>query len=68
MTEHWNDIRVHHSLPLSLLLPHFSYCFFFSLLGILLGFISVGKIWGKTFRILGLDGIKCKWVVEQDLH
>ena len=66
MTQQFNDIRVHHSLPLSLLLPRFSCCFFF--VGHLPGFISVGEIWGKTFMILGLDGIKYKRVIEQDFH
>ena len=46
--------------------PVFPVVFFF--VGHLPGFISVGKIWGKTFRILGLDGIKYKRVVEQDFH
>ena len=66
MTQQFNDIRVHHSLPLSLLSPCFVVVLFF--VGHLPGFISVGKIWGKTCRILGLDGIKYKRVVEQDFH
>ena len=37
---------------------------FFSLAGHLLGFILVGK----AFRILGLDEMKSRWVVEQDFH
>ena len=66
MTQQFNDIRVHHSLPLSLLLPRFVVVLFF--VGHLPGFISIGKIWGKTFMTLGLDGIKYKRVVEQDFH
>ena len=34
----------------------------------LIGFISVGKVFGKAFRILGLDERKGKWVVEQDFY
>lgn len=26
------------------------------------------KSCGNTFRIIGFDGIKCRWVVEQDSH
>ena len=35
----------------SLFLPHFFFC----LAGHLVGFILVGKVLGKTFRILGLN-------------
>ena len=31
-----------------------------------MGFILVGKVLGKTFRILGLNERKSRWVVEQD--
>ena len=53
------------SPPFSLFLPHF-----FSLAGHLVGFIWVGMVLGKTFRILGLNEGKgtCRWVVEQDFH
>jgi len=34
----------------------------------LIGFISVGKVFGKAFRILGLDERKGRWVVEQDFY
>ena len=44
-------------------LPHF-----FSLAGHLVGFILVGKVLEKAFRILGLDERKGRWVVEQDFH
>ena len=27
-----------------------------------------GRVFGNTFRIIGFDGIKCGWVVEQDSH
>ena len=33
-----------------------------------LGFILVGKVFGKAFRILGLDERKGRWAVEQDFH
>ena len=53
------------SSPLfSLFLPHF----FFSLAGHLVGFILVGIVFRKAFRILGLDERKGRWVVEQDFH
>ena len=47
----------------SLLLPHF-----FSLAEHLEGFILVGKVFRKAFRILGLDERKGRWVVEQEFH
>ena len=41
----------------------------FSFAGHLVGFIWVGSIFGKAFRILGLDERKGRWVlVEQDFH
>ena len=30
--------------------------------------ISVGNVFGKAFRFLGLDARKGKWMVEQDFH
>ena len=52
------------SSPLfSLFLPHF-----FSLAGHLVCFILVGKVFRKAFRILTLDEMKGRWVVEQDFH
>ena len=33
-----------------------------------MGFILVGKVFRKSFRILGLDERKGSWVVEQDFH
>ena len=48
---------------LSLFLPHF-----FSLAGHLVGFILVGRVFRKTFRILGLGERKGRWVMEQDFH
>ena len=48
--------------PLFLLFfPHF-----FSLARHLVGFILVGKVFRKAFRILGLDERKGRWVVEKD--
>ena len=52
------------SLFFLLFLPHF----FFSLAGHLVGFILVGRVFRKAFRILGLDERKGRWVVEQDFH
>ena len=50
--------------PLLLLsLPHF-----FSLAGHLVGFILVGKGFGKAFRFLGLDERKGRWVVKLDFE
>ena len=52
------------SSPLSSLsLPHF-----FSLAGHLVGFILVGNVFRKAFRILGLDERKGRWVVEKDFR
>ena len=50
------------------LLFRFSYLFFPPLTGHLVGFILVGNGLGKTFRILGLNERKGRWVVEQDFH
>ena len=46
----------------------FSYLIFSPLAGHLVGFILVGKVLGKTFRILALNERKFRWVVEQDFH
>ena len=52
------------SSPLfSLFLPHF-----FSLAGHFVGFILVGIVFRKAFRILGLGERKCRGVMEQDFH
>ena len=52
------------SSPLfSLFLPHF-----FSLAGHLVGFILVGRVFRKAFRILGLGEMKGRWAMEQDFH
>ena len=51
------------SSPLfSLSLPHF----FFSLAGHLVGFVLVGRVFRKSFRILGLGERKGRWAMEQD--
>ena len=42
--------------------------FFFSLAGHLVGFILVGRVFRKAFRILGLGERKGRWVMEQDFH
>ena len=41
---------------------------FFSLAGHLLGFILMGRVFRKAFRILGLGESKGRWVMEQDFH
>ena len=46
----------------------FSCLIFFSLAGHLVGFILVGKVFRKAFRILGLDERKGRCVVEQDFQ
>ena len=52
------------SSPLfSLFLPHF-----FSLAGHLVGFILVGIVFRKAFRILGLGERKGRWAIEQDFQ
>ena len=52
--------------------PPFFFAFlpslFFFFCWALIGFISVGKVFGKAFRILGLDERKGKWVVEQEFY
>ena len=52
------------SLVFSPFLPHF----FFSLSGHLVGFILVGRVFGKAFRILGLGERKARWAMERDFH
>ena len=52
------------SLLFLLFLPHF----FFSLAGHLVGFILVGRVFRKAFRILGLGERKGRWATEQDFH
>ena len=41
---------------------------FFSLVGHLVGFILMGRVFRKAFRILGLAERKGRWVMEQDFH
>ena len=51
--------------------PHFfffSLLIFFSVAGHLVGFILEGKVFGRAFRILGLDKRKGWWVVELDFQ
>ena len=43
--------------------PIFYSCFF-----LLVDFILVGKVFRKAFRILELDEMKGRWVVEQHFH
>ena len=51
------------SLFFSLFLPNF-----FSLAGHLVGFILVGRVFRKAFRILGLGERKGRSAMEQDFH
>ena len=55
---------------LSLLPSFFAFLasFFLSLAGHLVGFILVGRVFRKAFRILGLGERKGRWVMEQDFH
>ena len=46
----------------------FSCLIFFSLAGHLVGFILVGRVFGKAFRNLGLGERKGRWAMEQDFH
>ena len=51
-----------------LLFLRFSCLIFFSLSGHLVGFVSVWRVFGKAFRILGLGERKGRWTMEQDFH
>ena len=52
------------SSPLfSLFLPHF-----FFLAGHLVGFVLVGRVFRKAFRILGLGEREGRWAMEHDFH
>ena len=54
---------------LSLLPSFFAFlAHFFSLAGHLVGFILMGKVFRKAFRILGLGERKGRWVMGQDFH
>ena len=57
-------------ISLSLLPSFFAFLasLFFSLAGHLVGFILVGTVFRKAFRILGLGERKGRWVMEQDFH
>ena len=46
----------------------FSCLICFSLAGHLVGFILVGIVFRKAFRILGLGERKGRWAMEQDFH
>ena len=53
------------SSPLfSFFLPHF----FFSCWAFIVGFILVGIVFRKAFRILGLGERKGRWAMQQDFH
>ena len=54
-------------LSLSILPSFFAFlASFFSLSGHLVGFILVGNVFRKAFKILGLDERKGRWVMGQD--
>ena len=63
------SLRMHRKQNFS---PPLFFCFscliFFSLAGHLVGFVLVGRVFGKAFRILGLGERKGRWVMEQDFH
>ena len=63
------SLRMHRKQNFS---PPLFFCFscliFFSLAGHLVGFILVGRVFRKAFRILGLGERKGRWVMEQDFH
>ena len=42
--------------------------FTFTFTGHLVGFILVGRVFRKAFRILGLGERKGRWAMEQDFH
>ena len=46
----------------------FSCLIFFSLAGHLVGFVLVGRVFRKAFRILGLGERKGRWAMQQDFH
>ena len=46
----------------------FSRLIFFSLAGHLVGFVLLGRVFRKAFRILGLGERKGRWAMEQDFH
>ena len=46
----------------------FSCLIFFPLAGHLVGFILVGIVFRKAFRILGLGERKARWAMERDFH
>ena len=52
--------------------PLLFFCFscltFFFRAGHLVGFILVGKVFGKAFRILGVDQKKGRWLMNQDFY
>ena len=47
---------------------HFSCLIFFSLAGHFVGFVLVGRVFRKAFRILGLGERKGRWAMEQDFR
>ena len=61
---------IRRKLSLSLLPSFFAFLasFLFSLAGHLVGFILVGRVFRKAFRILGLGERKGSWAMEQDFH
>jgi len=64
-----SDTAVLTYFSLSLLPSSFAFlAFLLSFAGHLVGYILEGTLFGKAFRILGLDKRKSRWVVEQDFH
>ena len=65
-----SDSSLDFYFSLSLLPSFFAFLasFFFPLAGHLVGFILVGIVFRKAFRILGLGERKGWWAMEQDFH
>ena len=66
----WALSRLDFYFLLSLLPSFFTFLtsFFFSCAGHWVGFILVGKVLRKAFKILGWGERKGRWIVEQDFH
>ena len=64
------DSSLDFHFSLSLLPSFFAFLtsFSFYLAGHLVGFILVGRVFRKAFRILGLGERKGGWAMEQDFH
>ena len=66
--QNFSSLQFYFSLSLLPSLFTFLASFLFSFARHLVGFILVGNIFRKAFRILGLPERKGRWVVEQHFH